>query len=168
MKKYLLFIGLFFLITGADASNIQVSPVNNNSASLLYPLKYISDLSIKEIQELSGRKLKLNEKIAFKIFQLKIKKEMRRAAEPRDKGRTAQLLGIIGLATLFIPVIGLFTGIGFALAALIIGNNARREDPYNKAAKTGIILGWITLGIVALATIIVIAVLSSFSISFGG
>ncbi len=97
-----------------------------------------------------------------------MRKAIRREGGYRDKGAVAQTLGILGLATLFIPIVGLFLGIGFAIGALIVGYNARNLEPENRKAKTGILLGWLTLGLVALATAIVILVLSSFSISFGG
>ena len=108
-----------------------------------------------------GRKLKLKEKIAFKLFQWKLKKGLLHKKEERSqKGKTALILGIIGIATLFIPYL-ILASIPCAILAIVFGNQAKKSDPGDGNAKAGVILGWVTIGVFIIALAIVIAVLSS-------
>lgn len=123
--------------------------------------EYISRLKIKDVQKLLGRKLKLKEKIALKFYQWKLKKKKEIDGDKaEDKGTTSMILGISGLASLFIPYAGI-AAIPLAILAIIFGNQAKKLDPKNKKAKTGVILGWITLGLIVIAVAIVIAILAS-------
>ena len=71
------------------------------------------------------------------------------------------ILGIIGLASLFIPYAGAVISLVCTVLALVLGYQAKKEDPGNKKAKTAITLGWITVGLYVLATAIAIAILTA-------
>ena len=164
MKKYLVLIILFILCTRAESTTIPSTASTRSSLSnSVNSLQFFSTLSMKEVQQLAGRKLKLKEKIAVKIYQWKIKKgiERQKTGEKKDKGQTAMILGIIGLASLFIPYAGAVISLVCTVLALVLGYQAKKEHPGNKKAKTAIILGWIAVGLYVLAVAIVIAVLSS-------
>ncbi len=168
MRKYLLFVAFLITVNHSGASSIPFAPSAKPSLAIpVDPLHYFSTLSMKEVQKLAGRKLKIKEKIGVKILQWKIKKAIRTRGEPSDKGRTAKIFGIVGLASIFIPVIGIFSAIVCGLLAVILGYEARKADPGNKDAKTGIVLGWITLGLIVLAVIIVIGIIASWSFGWG-
>ena len=47
------------------------------------------------------------------------------------------------------------------MLALVLGYQAKKEDPENRKAKTAITLGWIAVGLYVLAAAIVIAVLAT-------
>ena len=164
MKKYVVLIVLFVLSTRAE-STIIPSTVSAGSSftNPVNPLQHFSTLSMKEIQKLAGRKLKLKEKIAVKVYQWKIKNgvEKRKAGEKKDKGQTAMILGIIGLASLFIPYAGGIISLVCTVLALVLGYQAKKENPNDRKAKTAITLGWITVGLYVLAAAIVIAVLAT-------
>ena len=167
MKKYLILIVLFILSFKAESTTIPSTTSTGSSlTNAVNPLQYFSTLSMKEVQKLAGRKLKLKEKIAVKIYQWKIKKgiERQKEGEKKDKGQTAMILGIIGLASLFIPYAGPVISLVCTILALVFGYQAKKEDPNNKKAKTAIILGWITVGLYVLAAAIVIALLAAWGI----
>ena len=115
-----------------------------------------------------GRKLKLKEKITFKIAQWKLRTALKAGKQQdyKDKGKTAKLFGFISLASiLLIPVVfwGILPCLAFGIAAISIGKKAKKENPNDKKAKLGIMLGWISVGIISAATIFVIAFLISYS-----
>jgi len=128
-------------------------------------LDYILSFKIKGIEKIAGKKLSLKEKIELKILRSPLGRKIlayRLQKNDTDKAQLALVLGIIGLAALFIPYVGLIS-LPFAIAALIIGYSARRQQPYNRKARTAIVLGWVTIGLFVLALMIAIAILTTFT-----
>lgn len=166
MKKCLVFLVISFISFKAESANNLVSPAELHSVTNpVNPLQYFSSLSIKDVQQLAGRKLKLKEKIAIKIFQWKIKKgfDLTKKTEKKDKGKMAMIFGIVGLASLLIPIpyIGALAAIVCTVLALVLGYQAKKENPGDSKAKTAIILGWVTVGLFVLAVVTVLVILSS-------
>jgi hypothetical protein len=125
------------------------------------PYTFISNLKIKEAEKLLGRKMKLKEKLAFKLYQWKLKKELKKKVDETDKkGETAFILGIVALGSLFIPYVGI-VAIPCAILAIIFGNKAKKINPNDKKAKTGALLGWITLGVFVIAVAVVVAIIAA-------
>jgi hypothetical protein len=166
MKKLVLLISIILAHTVLIHASNHIEPVP--SAHAPGSLSWFSSLSLKEVQQLAGRKLTLKEKISVKVCQWKIKKELKqpKKKEGKTKGAMAQLFGIIGIISLFVPFVGPLAALVFGILAIVVGNKAREIDPDDRKAKTGIVLGWITVGLFIAALIIVIAVLSTWS--FGG
>lgn len=165
MKKNILLISLLIAGLSSTAAKIPVSATV--SIDLVNTLNRMSTLSIAEVQKLAGNKLSLKEKLGFKIWQWKLRKELKKKGPvPGRKGRTAKFLAIFGLATLVIPMIGLFTAAICSGLALILGYDARKADPDDRNAQTAITIGWITLSVMAVLTMIIIAYLTSFSFSW--
>jgi hypothetical protein len=162
-----------------DSANAATIPSTKSSAgepaviTLSHEMAgYISNLKIKEIEKLMGRKLKLKEKIGLKIYQWKAKKEAshKKIDVEKDKGKNSRMLGIFALGALLLSPFLIFTwmaAIPLAIIAIITGNKALKEDKNDKAAKTGVILGWITLGLMVIGTIFIIAVLAAIFGSWG-
>jgi hypothetical protein len=166
MKKYFLLIILFILCIRAESTIIPSSaPPQTSLTTIVNPLQHFASLSIKDVQKMVGRKLKLKEKIAIKVFQLKIKKGIidEKANQRKDKGETAMIFGIIALASLLIPIpyIGGLASLVSTVLALVLGYQAKKENPNNKKARTAIVLGWITVGLYVLAAALVIAIIAS-------
>ena len=123
----------------------------------------ISTMRVKDVQKLLGRKLKLKEKIAFKVFQWKVKKGWipgKKNPAKGNKGRTAMIFGIIVLVALFIPYVSIIA-LPAAILALVFGYDARRDDPSDRHARTALILGWITIAVFIIALVLLVAILSS-------
>jgi len=163
---------MIFAIAVHESGAASFTPSKGNTASqtaTVDPLLYFSALPMKEVQKLVGRKLKLNEKLAIKILQWKIKKGLGPGKENgyKDKGRIAMLFGILGIASLAVPVIGFFGALAFLILALVLGYQARRENPDNRNAKTAIVLGWITLGLLLLGITIFLLYITSTSLGWG-
>ncbi len=165
MKKTML-LSFILLLSFQTFSAVTPSAVDNSPTviktrmpELPAPiLSYVANMKIMEVEKLLGRKMKLKEKIAFKIYQLKIKKDSRRKVETRaNNGTTSMVLGIAGLAAMFIPYVAI-AAIPCIILALIFGYTTKKYYPDDKHAKTGIILGWIGAGLIVAAIIIVAAI----------
>jgi hypothetical protein len=171
MKTIALFLSMMLIfLNSANAATIPSTkfPTGKSPAITLSHemVGYISKLKVKEIEKLLGRKLKLKEKIGIKIYQWKVKKEVshKKVDGEKDKGRNAMMLGIFALGALLLSPLLIFTwmaAIPLAIIAIITGNKALKEDKNDRDAKTGVILGWITLGLMVIGTIIIIALLAA-------
>ena len=149
--------------SATNPSSSSILPALTNPGN---SLQHFSTLSIKEVQQLAGRKLKLKEKIAVKFFQWKIKKGFTSTKEEpkKDKGKTAMIFGIIGLASLLIPVIGGLSFVICTILALVLGYQAKKENPEDTKAKTAIILGWVGVGLFVVGMAVLLVAL----VSWGG
>lgn len=166
MRKFLFFLAvLTFLIPALPAMAIT-APANTTtvtpSPSLLTKL---STWKEKDLRKQLGRKLTVKEKVAF--FMLK-KKARKMAKEDGKSGENAFVAGILAIGLLltgllFAPLlIGSFIA---AIVAIVSGSKALKLDPGNKKAKTGRLLGWITLFVfflLLIAAILLISLLNSF------
>ena len=168
MKKILVLfsvVTLFSSFTKEDINHrIRKKPVislNITGKSIEANLEKLATIKINELEKITGRKLKLKEKIAFKIYQYKIKKDLKyKQKEKPSKGQTAFTLGLISLVVFFIPYVNL-ASLPLAVVALIIGSKAKKENPKDSKAKTGVILSIISMGLFALALVLVVAILAS-------
>lgn len=130
----------------APASATTVNP----SPSLLTKL---STWKEKDLRKQLGRKLTVKEKVAF--FMLK-KKTRKMAKEEGKTGENAYVAGLLAIGLfvagiLFPPLlIGSFIA---AIVAVASGSKALKIEPGNKKAKTGRLLGWITLFLFLLSLI---------------
>ncbi len=147
------------------------APVNSatipSSTSKIIPVgdiyKKIASLKIKDIQKLTGRKLTIKEKISFLILKHKLKQQ---ADDKKSKGQTAFIFGIVGLGLLlvglFVPYV-ILGALVSAILAIVVGSVAKKQDPSDKKAHAGKLLGWITLGLIAFLLILVVALFASWS-----
>ncbi len=167
MRKFILSIAVIFLFLNAGSTSTPAENINpkiENSIEPTHPPFNFITAKVKDVEKLLGRKMKLKEKIGFKILQHKLRKDSsHKKGEPgSDKGKTAMILGIIGAACLLIPFLAI-ASIPLAILAIVFGNQAKKENPNDSKAKTGVILGWITIGLVVLALILVVAILATWS-----
>jgi len=165
MKKYFILCFVLIVCFRAESTIVPLANPSPSQLSTVSPTPALLNLSTakaKDIEKLLGRKLKLKEKLAIKVFQWKYKKGLtiKKVENPGKKGKTAMILGIIGIAALFIPYLTI-AAIPCAILAIVFGSKAKKADPSDGQAKAGVILGIVTLGIVALALILVIAILAS-------
>lgn len=125
------------------------------------PIDKLAKMKIKEAEKILGRKFTLKEKLAFKIAQLKMKKELKaKAAGKSSKGQTAFILSLIGLCLLLVPYASI-ASLPLAIIGLVMGAQAKKENPDDRKAQTAIILSIVTLGLIVLAVLLVIAILAS-------
>ncbi len=166
---------LFFSIhtVGNTAPALTAPPAVTITDKILPTAALItfSTLKIRDIEKLAGRKLTLKEKLAIKLYQWKLKKDIRhkKSDDKKDKGKMAMIFGIIGLVLLFapIPIIGGLGAIVGIILALVLGYQARKENPNDKRAKTAIILGWIGVGLIVLAIALIAILLASWTGGWG-
>ncbi len=163
MRKFPLLIFALIIFTSFSIStNSSIDPVNDPAAKVAMSIDKVASMKMKEAEKILGRKFTLKEKIAFKIAQHKIKKEATKEKGKPSKGQTAFILSLIGLCILFIPYLSI-AALPLAIIGLVMGSQAKKTNPDDKKAKTAIILSIITLGLFALALILVILILAAWS-----
>jgi len=136
----------------SSVSTMQKDPV---------PMDRIATMKIKEAEKILGRKFTLKEKIAFKIAQLKLKKDLKAKAEGKSsKGQTAFVLSLVGICLLLVPYASI-ASLPLAIIGLVMGSQAKKENPNDSKAKTAIVLSLVTLGLIVLAILLVVAILAS-------
>lgn len=165
MIKFILLISVIFLFLNAGSTSTPAENIKPDITTVIeptYPSFNFITAKAKDVEKFLGRKMKLKEKIGFKILQHKLKKEINRnkGETGSEKGKLAMILGIVGIACILIPY-ALLASIPLAILAIIFGNQAKKQNPDDGKAKAGVILGWVTLGLATLAIILVVAFLSS-------
>jgi hypothetical protein len=165
MKKFLLVMLLISSFTAMPAGlyTAVVTPIpgtNYNEAKPKPPT-----IKVQEIEKKIGRKLTVKEKIAFFLWKKTQK------AESSKSGKTALTIGIIGaglfILGLFIPYV-ILGSLAAAIVAVVLGSSAKKQNPEDRKAISAVLLGWITLGAIALVLIIAAIVVASFLSSWGG
>lgn len=181
MKKVLILITMLFCIYSFGTPVIlsfsiaptkeEVNKKLNQNVSLSG--LDISKMSVKDFENLSGKKLTLKEKIGFKILQQKLKKDPNffNKVSTSSKGKTALTLGIIGLASVFVGLalpVSLIASVVLAIMSIVMGNKAYKEDPTDKKGKTAALLGWVTLGLLLVFILAAALFVAAFAGAFGG
>jgi len=166
MKKIFTWLLLFCIVSSPAISSTVPSPGLIIPADKEIPseifLKKILSSKIKDLQKLAGRKFSLKEKIAFLVLRKKLN---HKSDKTTSKGQTALIFGIGGLVLL---VIGLFVpfvligSLAASIIAIVVGSSAVKKDPSDSKARSGRLLGWITLGLLVFLTILAVIVVVAF------
>ena len=171
MKKLFFLIPIFFILASfsksetAFSDNTAVSfPALEKPSAAKLSLEHLSEMKVKEFEKLTGKKLRLKERLSFKLLQLKIKKELKKEGSEKShsKGNTAFILSLIGLGLILVPY-GIIASVPLAILAIIFGSQAKKDNPKDKKAQTAIILGVVTLGLFAVLLIIALIWLAAFA-----
>ena len=173
IKWGIVFTIFFSIAIPANSISIPASiPSSNNTVlpgdiqSKIAMLKNISTMKVKDFQKVIGRKMTLKEKISFLILKQKLKPKHKKAGDSPSKGQTAFVFGIGSIVLLilglFIPYV-IIGALVAAIVAIVSGSMAKKADPDDRKAHAGKLMGWITLGLIALLLILVAAIISSWS-----
>jgi hypothetical protein len=160
----ILICGLSVACTTSNAATIPATAESNvtppNDA-----YSKITSLKLKDVKKLLGRKLTIKEKIGFIVLKHKLKHPPKHK-DSENKGATSQIFGIVGIALfvigLFVPYVILASLIA-AIIAVVTGSVAKRQNPDDRKAHAGKLLGWITLGLITLLLLLAVALIASFS-----
>ena len=119
-------------------------------------------LKPNEIERLTGHKLTLKEKIALKIYKLKLRKKINGDDPAKNKklGTLSLIFGIAAFVFAFIPVLGILS-LPLAIAAVIFGAISLKGNK-NTNGIIGIILGGTFVLLFIVAVLIVIAFLGTY------
>jgi hypothetical protein len=127
------------------------------------PLRIIASLKIKDIQKLTGRKLTLKEKIAVLLLKRKIRQHANDDTQP---GKTALIIAIVGLGLLLLGLLVpylIFGSLVAAIIAIVLGSSAKKVNPSDTKAHSAVLIGWITLGLIALLLLLVALIIASWA-----
>jgi len=167
MRKALAWLFLFCLVSypaiSSNVPNSQLSlPLKEIHSNEVLPKKILS-LKVRDLERLAGRKFTIKEKIAFLILKKKLKHQENTS---NSEGKTAFSFGIAAVALLllglFVPYVILGSLIA-AIVAIVMGSSAVKKDPNDRKAHSAKLLGWITLGLIALLIIVVAAVVAAWA-----
>jgi hypothetical protein len=168
MRKATFFLAVLIFFLPALPVLATTSPASLNGASpSVTLLKKVSTYKEKELRKQLGRKLTLKEKVAFFLLKKKAKKM---AAEEGKTGENSFVAGLIAIGLL---VTGLFFApllIGSLIAAIVAiasGSKALKIEPVNKKARTGRLLGWITIASLVGIAIAILVFLAIFAGALG-
>ena len=164
MRKFVMFVLVvnMFLLSIPSYSAEIIPPTKEIILSGTAVNKVVS-LKIKDVQKMIGRKLTLKEKIGF----LLVRHQLKHKAEPKKSlSHTALICGIVGVIALvgglFIPPLLIVALVG-SILSLVLGTIARKDDRSDKKALAAMLLGWITLGLLALLLLVIVIILASWS-----
>jgi hypothetical protein len=186
LRNAIAFTCFLFFISPVQAATTPSYPIEGHVQAVL---SKIASMKVKELQQLTGRKLSLKEKLGFMLLKRQVKKDNGekmaelfvkkiltkdesikkspgKKAEGSSKGQQALVFGIVGIvlliAGLFIPYIILGALIA-SILAIVVGSTAKKENPDDTKASTGKLLGWITLGLLGVLVIAVAIALAGWS-----
>lgn len=185
MRKIFL-LPLLFAISSLSFTVTQAAttPVAPAIEPIQPVIRKFSTLTLKEAQQLAGRKFTLKEKIGFWLFKKQIRKgqekgftktlfykavhkKARKADQPGSKGMAALGFGIASVVILllgfFIPYVIIVSPIA-AILAIVLGTIAKKKDPDDTKGSIGKLLGWISL---SLFVVLIIAVAIALADGFG-
>lgn len=116
-------------------------------------------MTIKEWEKATGKRLSLLQRLTWKLAQKHIGKAPNETITEKQKklGKISMILGIAGLALLFVPNILALVGIGLGIAAFILGLKSVKGNS-NTPGIVGLIAGSLTL----LLTILAVAIAAAF------
>ena len=159
MKKLLLLVLLLpgYLIVNATGGHAPINPANRSIS-----LKEFVKLTPREYQKLTGKKLKLKEKIGLKVLQWKVKRKMNDQATPEQirLGRLSLIFGILALVLIFVPIgIIAIVGLGCAVAGLVLGIKSIKGN-----SNVMGILGVVFSGLVLFFLLLAIAVIAAWGL----
>ena len=158
---------LIFIICGFVALPSTLYPATTiqqtTSATLKLPeilYEKLAPLKIKEVQKIIGRKLTFKEKDLFAGFKTHLKRKPK-----LRKGILLLIFGIVGLALLLIGLFVPFRNTGSDCRGhrcCRSGIKCKKTGPIRHGkARAAALLGWITLGAIALLLIIAAIVVAS-------
>lgn len=160
MKKGILLLLSFFFSMATWCAFIPVTDAMTTGNSLKPGGQVVSSYKKPSTSKISTVK-RISSRIQLKFQQWVYKHlipKQKSKEGAKDKGQTAFILSLIGIIGIVIPFVSILS-LPLAIIGLIMGYNVKRDDPTNKKAKTAIILGWITIGILLLLSFIVVLIL---------
>jgi hypothetical protein len=173
--KSLLLFSLLVLATNSEAMPTSVTLIASlpAAATIEKPLSLLpgdktpdlSRLSRKEFEKITGRKMTMKEKVAFRYYKILNSNPLNTKKGKSSPGKTAFVLGIISCSLLVVSFFffyALLAAIPLAIIAIIKGSKASKENPDDKKARTGMILGWVSLGLAIVWTILAVIAIATF------
>ncbi len=170
MRTLPLFIIVFIFLSAISITGKAVtSPTSyqtsfrDSALNVSYTWEQLANMKPKEAEKILGTKMTLREKLAFKLAQGKLKKALKAKGEEKSsEGKTAFVLALIGLCVLFIPYLNI-ASIPLAILGIVKGSHAKKANKNDSKAQTAIVLGIVTLGLIALFLVLAIIWLASWS-----
>lgn len=122
---------------------------------------HIASLKVKDIQKAIGRKLTIKERLGLIFLKKQVK---RKGGESSKQGQASFILGLASVAlligALFLWGPLLVGALIASILAIVFGSMAKKDNPNDKKALAGRLMGWITLGLIV---ILVVAIIAAFA-----
>lgn len=119
--------------------------------------EYLS-LSPRDYEKATGNKLKLKEKIVYKIVKWKLKKKLRSNTTETQKtlGLLSLAFGVLAMALIFVPTAVGILGILFAVAGFVLGIKSLKGNS-NAPGLIGLILSSVVILLFFAALLVIVA-----------
>ncbi|MBE2229232.1 MAG: hypothetical protein IAE96_01155 [Chitinophagaceae bacterium] len=157
---YFSFLLIFFSVPAAGYALSTPEPANRMDVQTLY--RKIASMKMKDFKKLRGGKLTLKEKIGFLVMKQKAKRALREKSE----GQAAFVMGLVALGLLalgfFVPYV-IIGSLVASILAIVMGSMALKSNPDDRKARGGRMMGWITLGLIALLMIAAAIIIAGWS-----
>jgi hypothetical protein len=164
MKGMLRCLPMLLLICSTLSSVASVKPVKRANATEKFyknfpglkgvTLTQLLELSPREYEKATGKKLKLKEKVVYKIVKWKLKKKMQSGPTEKQKtlGMLSLVFGALAVALVFVPYAIAILGVLFAIAGFVLGLRSLKGNS-NAPGLIGLILSSSVILLVVLAFI---------------
>lgn len=162
---------MLILLAGKSYGVVVVQPQAGETQEAAAPA--ISDLTVgdfinmtpKEYAEKSGEKMSFTKKLAFKMVQNKVKKQVAKGkvdASAPASGNTMSLLSLIfgaaGILFIWLPTIGIL-GLLLGIAGFVFGLVAMKKEGSNVMNLLGTIFGGLTVLLFLVAIVLLASIL---------
>lgn len=161
MRKLLILSMISFSFSCVSAADNK-TPIDPGSGAT--SIEQILKLTPRDYEKMTGKKLKLKQKIALKIYQWKLKRQLKPADPAKQKrlGVLSLIFGGLAVVATMVALIALLPGVflfgaAFAIAGLVLGIKSVEGNNVNTPGLLGIIFSSLVflifaIGIVAILT----------------
>ena len=149
--------------------------------------KQIVRMKAADFPKMVGHRLTLKERLGFMAVKIRARHYLKKGISKQEmdqlqsrlhpgaekktegdqgQGQTALIIGIAAAALLVIGLVVPYIILGSlaaSIAAIVIGSSAHKKNPSDGKASAGKLLGWITLGLIAILFLAIIVLLASWS-----
>lgn len=159
MRKFFLLLSLFVFVNGNSRplfisipGTAMQGPVLKITGHLPVSASELATMKLKDLEKLTGHRLTLKEKLAFKIFQAKLKKQIHKA-DKKDypkRSKIAFILSLLSLATVVLIPLSLV----LAVISILLAAKSIKQNEYDRKAKTAMGLSILAIGIIVVGLMI--------------
>jgi len=162
---------MLMLLAGKSYAVVVVQPQGGETVEAAEPaaagitVADFINMTPKEYAEQSGEKMSFAKKLAFKMVQNKVKKQVAKGkvdASAPASGNTMSLLslifGAVGIIFIWLPVVGII-GLLLGIAGFVFGLVAMKKEGSNVMNLLGTIFGGLTVLLFLVAIVLLAAIL---------
>jgi hypothetical protein len=159
MRIFILLISLFAFVNGSGCPILMSipgpamkTPGLKIAGHLPVSASELATMKLRDLEKLTGCRFTLIEKLAFKIYQAKLKKQNRKAikTDTPKRSKIAFILSLLSLATVVLIPLSLV----LAVISILLAAKSIKQNEYDRKAKTAMGLSILAIGIIVVGLMI--------------